>query len=350
MKRRLMPARRPGGWRLSLGALCFFLATPAAALIGGSPSSAQDDAVVLIHATEDGATCSGTMVAPNVLVTALHCVAASGRWDNEAQPVFGCTPEGDLSSDPYGAGKVSQLFDPGTLEIYRGEYIGDFPVTTGLEIVSSQSQTLCTNDIAFLILKDALTTPLVPIRVETTTQAGDLATLIGYGRSTEVFNDWHERPRLRLDAQRAIDVGPASRDDEPQDARPRTLIFQSPSACFGDSGGPALDAETGALVGVFSQLEGQDCLSPENRAHYTHLPEYGLLIAEVEKAIGSSLWVEGGENPFSERAQSAQSAELSQGGCSWVKGVPLAPRGRAAWFLFFFGAAWVRRRARVPQN
>lgn len=350
MTRKRLVSRHRWAWCGAAGALCFISSSPAAALIGGRASPAEDDAVVLIHATEDGATCSGTMVAPNVLVTALHCVAESGRWDNEAQPVFGCTPEGELSSDPYGAGKVSQLFEPSTLEVYRGEYIDEFPVTTGEQIISSQSQTLCTNDIAFVILKDALSTPLVPIRVNTTTKAGDQATLLGYGRNTEVFNDWHERPRLRLDEQIAMAVGPATRADGPTDARPRTLIFQSPSACFGDSGGPALDAETGALVGVFSQLEGQDCLSPDNRAHYTHLPEYGLLIAQVEEAIGRSLWIEGGENPFVDAPLGADSAELSPGGCGWATGALGLQRWPAAWLVTLLLAAWVRRRARVPKN
>ncbi len=344
--------RKPGHLAAAVvAAWTFGLAEPdvAQALIGGEPSPDADDSVVLIHATVDGTTCTGTMVAPNVLVTALHCVAESGFWDDDAQPVFSCTTAGELYADPFGAGTVGGIFAPETLEIYRGTQVSEFPVTHGRHIVSSGSSTLCTNDIAFLVLEDSLTTPLTPLRVTPKTEPGDLLNLVGYGREAQAPIDWTLRRRTRLDAQPAVDVGPASSDEPLTDARPRTLIINSPSACFGDSGGPALDPETGALVGVFSQLEGQDCLSGENRAHYTHVPEYVSLVEEVEEFIGAPLWKEGEENPYRVEDEPSEPTPMGEsGGCAIRPGA----RGRSfgALVAFLVLGAWRIRSRRCKTS
>ncbi len=54
----------------------------AQAVIGGTESSATHDQIVLLVHSDGAkvfATCSGTLVAPNVVMTARHCVSAVAK-------------------------------------------------------------------------------------------------------------------------------------------------------------------------------------------------------------------------------------------------------------------------------
>jgi hypothetical protein len=54
------------------------IGTRSDAIIAGRESGADQDAVVLLYLTARNQTCTGTMVAPNLLVTARHCVGEAG--------------------------------------------------------------------------------------------------------------------------------------------------------------------------------------------------------------------------------------------------------------------------------
>jgi hypothetical protein len=83
--------------------------------------------------------------------------------------------------------------------------------------------------------------------------------LVGYGVKTR--GALIERRELR--DVRVLDVG-KEQTSQSATTPPRTFTVAGGTACFGDSGGPALASETGALTGVYSRITG-DCLATESR-------------------------------------------------------------------------------------
>jgi hypothetical protein len=242
-----------------------------------SPGGGPDDAVVLVRATTQGEQiCTGTLLAPRLVVTSRHCVAYTGPDD------FQCTVEGELVQNPNGGGTLGADFRPGDVEIYAGPIAGLEPAALGANIVSSLSNSICQNDIAFVVLDRALELPSAPLRIRVPTRRGELVRLVGFGSDgTPDDLPWSERPRRRLDQQTVADVGPDSIADGVTNTRPRTLVFDGPSSCFGDSGGPALSETTDAVIGVFSILDRSDCLDPDVLLFYTHTSPFEGLAREA---------------------------------------------------------------------
>ena len=147
--------------------------------------------------------------------------------------------------------------------------------------MSSLSLSVCTNDIAFVVLDRALDLPLAPIRIRLPTSRGELVKLVGYG--SDGTNDvvLRDSPRRRLEHQAVVRVGPDSVEDGVTTTPPRTVVFGGPASCRGDSGGPALSETTGAVVGVFSLLQRADCLDPEIELYYTHTSPFERLARDA---------------------------------------------------------------------
>jgi V8-like Glu-specific endopeptidase len=70
-------------------------------VVHGVPSTSDEDAVVLMLRTADDGTvfrCGATMIAPNLALTARHCVSSSDEkvnCDIAGNPTFGGKIEGD---------------------------------------------------------------------------------------------------------------------------------------------------------------------------------------------------------------------------------------------------------------
>jgi hypothetical protein len=252
----------------------------AAAIVAGEPSpSPADDAVVLLRnlTVAGGAICTATMVAPNLVATARHCVAYASEGS------FLCSPRGEPIALSDGGGLLGADVPADTIEIYAGEVTGSTLVAKGQEIVSTLSLTTCINDLAFVVLDRPLALPLVSLRLGTKTAAGEPITVIGYGiqQLGPLELDWPERPRKKAH-QTIEEVGP---DDSAQVTMviPRTIVTSpGPAGCRGDSGAPALSEKTGALVGVYTNRVGSDdCASPSTVHHYTNLPPFQKLALDA---------------------------------------------------------------------
>ena len=185
--------------------------------------------------------CTGTLIAPNLVLTAQHCVAATpndfvicGRsnfGDPYAADTFGVTTETNMwnSRSWYGVERV---------------------------VVPEVNADLCGNDIAVLVLDrnipGAEATPFNP-RLDDLPRTGDRVTVIGYG-TDEAGRRSGTRKSL---ANREITCAGATCR---RFGATSTEIMISDGTCQGDSGGPIIDAE-GFVMGALSR-GGQGCSFP----------------------------------------------------------------------------------------
>jgi uncharacterized protein (TIGR03382 family) len=214
--------------------------TVAAPIIGGTLAP-DDDAVVMIASfpTDRSTllTCSATLVAPDVLLTAAHCV------DPATHPghVFGAFLGADASSYD----TLAEL-EPQLVAIRATHIHADYDTAPPFHA-----------DIGVALLTSPIT-DVTPIRYRRTPLAaadvGSPARIVGYGQAMLGVNSSTRRQAetviAALDPGDTIAVGSAGR-----------------VTCLGDSGGPALfDGGDGEeLVGVDSYADNGNCDQP---AHF----------------------------------------------------------------------------------
>src|SRR5450755_1375584 len=166
-------------WRFAAAALLFacgnreIVSEARQRIVGGMPTGNAHNEVVLVT-TQTGARtkqCTGTLIAQNLVVTALHCVST-------ANPMVGfvCNSMGmDVSGGT--ASLLGPQAAPELVSVYTGEVPGT-PAARVLEIVSSGSSTICENDIAFLVLDQALPLPTAVVHRGAATALGASLTIV----------------------------------------------------------------------------------------------------------------------------------------------------------------------------
>jgi len=304
------------------------------AIIKGVASSAAEDSVVAIGIRSQGylvGLCTGTVVAPNLVLTARHCVADT---DDNAL----CTADGKA----LGGGVVRADRSPGDLDVYRGvDAIGELykdgarskAAAHGKTLVVEGS-TLCNADLAFLVLDRALPAPYAPIRT-TATLSGASLTAVGYGL-TETGDTAAARQTRGGVLVRA--VGKVSYAGGVGLGDAEFLVGES--ACSGDSGGPLL-TPTGVLVGVTSRGGGgtgpngnsaASCMGEYAHTIYTHLATKQDLVSRAYAAAGVGIWREGESAPWDPNSTSsaapsgeANAASAAVDGADASDGSPAAP-------------------------
>jgi MYXO-CTERM domain-containing protein len=295
----------------------------ATALAGGVPSPLSQDSIVLLKwvartPERTSQLCSATLLAPDLVLTARHCI----------QPVqfdFQCQPDGTPTPNAQGSGYYGTLVSPQEVFVWTGADARDQaegshvkpPAATGQRIFTTSWPSACADDIALVQLTPALTSiPLLPIRLEAPTRVGDSVVLVGYG-SLQPANEPEDAGVGRR--QRAgvsiTGVGPLLPTDALNDVGPRSFTIAGGVACPGDSGGPALDRNSNAIVGVFSRFIGTDCTSASATATFSLLAPHATLIRETLSALGQSPVLEGTPEPAGLGARCTRNADCTSASC-----------------------------------
>lgn len=276
--------------------------------ISGGTADLEDVAVVAIVDDQSGGTCTGALIAPNLVLTAQHCVAA-------IVGVPTCTDGGTFAPPRAADGffvttRAMLSFDP-----------ADYHPVAEIAIPPGGPD-FCGRDIALLVLGANVpaseATPLAP-RVDTPAAVAELYAAVGYGVTSSGGNDGGERRRRDGLAVACVGDCPSA---APAEWRGEAGI------CEGDSGGPALDGN-GDVIGVVSR-GAFGCIDPiytSVLAHATWLRNEGARAATVggypppSWVTGEPLHTDAGPPPDDANAPDARPApEPADDGCGCTVG------------------------------
>lgn len=234
--------------------------------------------------------CTGTLIAPNLVISALHCVAPL-RDSN-----FQCNPDGTVNQLSPGAGELGSPVAAEEVEVSVGLDAANLePAARGKVLVTTNSLNICNNDLALVLLDKALDLPLSRLRLDDDVALGEPLTIVGYG-TTSMSGDLVTR--RQVSPIRISDVGSDLTGNTSTGAPPRTFVV-GPSACKGDSGGPAFSKTSDddpVVIGVDSIIVGS-CGSSTSRAVFTRLAPFKKVILSAFEQAGYPAWEEGQVEP-----------------------------------------------------
>lgn len=197
--------------------------------------------------------CTGSLIAPNVVLTAHHCVADVLNEDPQLGIVCKKTSFGDnYPASAMGVTTKSTMGDTKTSAYHKVTEV----------ITQPGNDLLCGNDQAILILADNLdpteARTLTP-RVDSEISKGDEYYAVGYGATQDDQNGTGSGTRRRRD-KLLVDCPGAECPNYLKSAITPVEFVGDQGICQGDSGGPAVDL-LDRVIGITSR-GGAGCTSP----------------------------------------------------------------------------------------
>jgi hypothetical protein len=260
------------------------------AIVGGALVDAPASPV--LYLAGPGGSCTAVLIAPTLAVTAAHCVSyldESGTFD--------CSPSGELQ-DGSTSGALGAEYAPNMITFFSAESVaenhlfnGSPPDAIGSSILSTHTQSVCSDDLAFVVLNQPIPGLIpAPIWLGSTTD-GDPVNVWGYGLTQTAGAS----VALRVSqAAEIVGIGPTEPTTLTEPAPVRSVrVGPGTTTCNGDSGGPILSKD-GALIAIVSlglqSTDGTTCTSANN-ADTTGplLADYKPLLDEALAAAGAPL-------------------------------------------------------------
>ncbi len=271
-----------------------------APIIDGVESGIEDNSAVWVGIlSAEGypmGSCSGVLVADNVVLTARHCVARTQSGG------IACSKDGRSIS----GGGVRSDYPADQLAIIVGATMSRKAAAFGKEVVTTGATNLCNNDLALIVLDRRIPDAMIAqIRLEAPPVKGEKILAVGWG----VSNNSGSRVRRRRADIPITSVGPVGTTSGVVASNEFAI---GEGICSGDSGGPAYSMTTGAVVGVVSRGGNAAPYDPETDPAYTNCvdtPEFDThnlytrvdtlkeFVLKAFEAAGSEPWLEGGPDP-----------------------------------------------------
>ncbi|MCU0692584.1 MAG: S1 family peptidase [Polyangiaceae bacterium] len=227
------------------------VSTTSAPIIGGEDSPSTDNAIVQILGFADGKIVSmvfftGTLVAPNLVMTARHGIAPV----LQVEDLIDCRP-----------GKTEVMFGPtrplDELRVFVGAEFRAYTSNAAgahriKRAIVGPSNKFCDSDLAFLILEEPIRdVEPVSLRLSRPPSANEMVSTVGFGLVSTRYDI--PKVRQRLDGLEITAYTPKDGAQTDLGEGPGRIVVdvRDRAPCSGDSGSPVLSANR-AVIGIVS--------------------------------------------------------------------------------------------------